>query len=195
MNVMVRRLLRALAVAGVTVGMLSMLPGVRPPASGALQPVQLALKIVTVKVAGQKDPWPEYVPARFTLPPHALVQVTVRDFDDGAADIPPGYEVVRGTVDGTMRVFNGANATVTSGAGTIVKQLPMKKVAHTLTVVGEGFYLNVPMPPLSTVVFSIKTPGPGTYPWQCMAACGTGEGGWGGPMAKNGWMQGAMVVR
>ena len=71
----------------------------------------------------------------------------------------------------------------------------MKEVAHTFTMIGEGLFMNVPMPVLSTVVYRFMTPGPGTYAWQCMAACGTGDGGWGGPMARDGWMRGAVTVK
>ena len=164
------------------------------PAAEAAGPVEVSMKIITGKMIG-KPGWPRYEPANLVLPAHRLVQVTVRDYDDGSADIPGGYNRVRGTVGGVMRLIKGTPATIAPGAGTVVKEIPVKEVAHTFTMIGERLFMNVPMPLKSTVVFQFMTPGPGTYPWQCMAACGTGVGGWGGSMETDGWMRGAVVVK
>jgi heme/copper-type cytochrome/quinol oxidase subunit 2 len=150
---------------------------------------------VSMKIIEPKKDWPTFEPANLVLPAHRLIQVTVHDHDDGSADIPGGYNRVKGTVGGVMRVIKGPDAVVTPGAGTVVTEVPVKDVAHTFTMIGEGFFMNVPMPVLSTVVYQFMTPGPGTYPWQCMAACGTGEGGWGGSMATDGWMRGVVTVK
>jgi hypothetical protein len=163
------------------------------PAAEAAGPVEISMKIVAGTVG--KPDWPAYEPANLVLPAHSLVQITVRDYDDGAADIPGGYNQVKGTIGGVMRLIKGPDATITPEAGTVVKEIPVKDVAHTFTMIGAGFFMNVPMPVLSTVVYRFMTPGPGTYPWQCMAACGTGDGGWGGPMAKDGWMRGVVTVK
>jgi hypothetical protein len=163
------------------------------PTAEAAEPVDVSMKIVTGKMLG-KPGWPKYDPASLVLPAHRLIQVTVRDYDDGSAEIPGGYNRVKGTIGGIMRVIKGPDATISPEAGKVVKKIPVKDVAHTFTVNGENFFMNVPMPVLSTVVFRFMTPAPGTYPWQCMAACGTGEGGWGSSMAKDGWMRGIMTV-
>ena len=156
-------------------------------------PVEIVQKIIIGKKVG-KDDWPQYVPANFTLPAKRLVQVTVRCYDDGPADIPGGYNIVRGTVDGTMRVIKGTPDSISPQDGTVVKQIGAKETAHTFTVNGDNFFLNVPVPPLSTVVYRFMSPPAGSYPWQCMAACGTGDGGWGGAMATDAWMQGTITV-
>jgi hypothetical protein len=156
-------------------------------------PVEIVQKIIIGKKVG-KDDWPQYVPASFTLPAKRLIQVTVRCYDDGPADIPGGYNIVRGTVDGTMRVIKGTPDSVSPQDGTVVKQIGAKETAHTFTVNGDNFFLNVPVPPLSTVVYRFMSPPAGSYPWQCMAACGTGDGGWGGAMATDNWMQGTITV-
>jgi hypothetical protein len=159
----------------------------------AAAPLEFSQKIIVGKKVGNDD-WPQYVPANLSLPANRLIQVTVRCYDDGAADIPGGYNIVRGTVDGTMRVIKGTPDSISPTDGTVVKQIPVKETAHTFTVNGDNFFLNVPVPPLSTVVYQFMTPAAGSLPWQCMAACGTGEGGWGGAMATDGWMQGTITV-
>ena len=142
-----------------------------------------------------KPGWPKYEPANLVLPAHRLIQVTVRCYDDGAADIPGGYNKVSGTVDGTVRLIMGQPKVIGANAGTIVKEIPVKDTAHTFTVNGDKFYMNIPIPVLGTVVYRFMTPAAGTYPWQCMAACGTGKGGWAGPMMTDGWMKGNITVK
>lgn len=133
-----------------------------------------------------------YVPADFSVPANSTVHAEVRCFDGGAADIPSGYEKVRGTLDGSMTVLAAVDGDVAQAKSQTVTSGGPKDVAHTLTIADTG--LNVPIPPLSTVRFTFKTGAPGAHGWQCMAACGTGQGGWGGPMAANGYMSGTMTV-
>jgi hypothetical protein len=151
----------------------------------------LYLTILTGHMIG-KPGWPEYVPAFFTVPAHTLLQVEIRCFDSGTATVPSGYERVRGTVGGTMEVLSAVNGDVDTAPAKRVAELASTGVAHTLTFSDLG--VNVPIPPLATVRFALRTPAPGRYGWQCMAACGTGQGGWGGPMAESGYMQGVMTV-
>ncbi len=163
------------------------------PAAAAADVVKLEMKIVTGKMIGRPG-WPQFKPGNFTVPAHKLIQVTVRCYDDGNAQIPGGYNRVGGRAGKTMRLIKGTPKTIAANAGTLVHEVPVKDVAHTFTVNGEHFFMNVPMPVSSTVVFQFKSPRPGKYPWQCMAACGTGAGGWAGPMMTDGWMQGVMTV-
>ncbi len=150
----------------------------------------LYLSILAGQITG-KQGWPRYVPADFSVPAHALVQVEIRCFDTGPAAVPAGYEKVQGTVGGVMTVLPGPDPAATA-RGRAVSALSAKGVAHTLTMAGLG--LNVPVPPLSTVRFTFRTGAPGSVPWECMASCGTGTSGWSGPMAEAGWMQGTMAV-
>ncbi len=162
-------------------------------ADAAAAPLEISQKIIIGKKVGNDD-WPEYVPANLSIPANRLIQVTVRCYDDGPADIPTGYNVARGTIDGTIRVIKGTPDSISPQDGTVVKQIAAKNTAHTFTVNGDNFFLNVPVPPLSTVVYQFMSPPAGSYPWQCMAACGTGDGGWAGAMATDGWMQGTITV-
>lgn len=191
-----RRRFLQFSAGGVAITMMTLAlgPNAEAAAADSKGPLDVSQKIVTGKVTGKKD-WPKYIPANLVLPAHRLIQVTVRCYDDGAADIPKGYNIVRGTVGREMRVIKGTPATIAPNAGTVVREIPVKQVAHTFTVNGEDFFMNIPMPVLSTVVYRFMSPKPGTYPWQCMAACATGSGGWAGAMATSGWMQGDITVQ
>jgi hypothetical protein len=47
----------------------------------------------------------------------------------------------------------------------------------------------------STTTFTIRTPGPGLYRWQCFVPCAAGFiQGWGGPMQTVGYMDGFIKV-
>ena len=156
-------------------------------------PIKLDMEIVTGKMI-HRPGWPQYEPGDIKLPANRLVEVTVRCLDDGNAQIPGGYNKVSGTIGDTMRLIEGTPKTFAANAGKVVHEVPVKKVAHTFTVNGEKFFMNVPIPEESIVVYRFKTPAPGKYAWQCMAACGTGAGGWAGPMMTDGWMQGFITV-
>lgn len=58
----------------------------------------LYLTILTGRMLGRPG-FPEFVPADFQVPAHALVHGEIRCFDGGAATIPAGYQRVRGTPD------------------------------------------------------------------------------------------------
>ena len=156
------------------------------------RPDFLYMTILSGEMVHKAD-WPLFVPATFTVPANAVVQAEIRCFDDGPAPVASGYEKVAGTADGRMVVIGAVTGDLSSVTGQSLSALDRSKVAHTLTVTGLG--LNVPIPPLSTVRFTFRTGAPGQYPWQCMAGCGTGAGGWQGTMATAGWMRGTMTVQ
>jgi|GEM_PF-1275083 len=164
-----------------------------PPLAVAATPGEswLYLTIVTGGMIGKKG-WPEYVPGDFSVPAGSTVHVEIRCFDDGPASIPGGYEKVKGTVDGSMTVLSAVDGDVAQAKSQTVTSIDPKNVAHTLTIADTG--LNIPVPPLGTVRFTFKTGPAGAHGWQCMAACGTGQGGWAGPMATGGYMNGTMTV-
>ena len=156
------------------------------------RPDFLYMTILTGEMVG-KPGWPLFVPANFTVPANAIVQAEIRCFDNGPAPIAAGYNKVTGTADGRMVVIPAVTGDLQSVTGQYLSALDPSKVSHTFTI--GRLTLNVPIPALSTVRFTFKTGAPGSYPWQCMAACGTGSGGWQGTMATPGWMQGTMTVQ
>lgn len=149
--------------------------------SSAPQHVSYAVTIIN---GGQQShpKWPYFSPGNITLPANSLVTVTIKNEDDGADAVPASFAKVTGTVGGTETVN-----------GKTVSSIPVNNVSHTLTVSGLG--INIPLPPSSTVTFTVKTGKAGTYSWQCMAPCGTGSTGWDGPMAQSGWMKGTFTIK
>ncbi|HXZ61172.1 MAG TPA: hypothetical protein VEG62_00420, partial [Acidimicrobiales bacterium] len=140
--------------------------------------------------------WPVYGMTNvFQVPAHALVTVTVNQYDSGGSLNNPWFATVRGTVGGVMRVD-----------GRLVRSINPNATAHTFTVraapgVDPGFFLNVPLPavggtnqsdngPHHTVVFSFISGNKGTYAWNCEYPCGTMVAGFGGPMGTWGYMSG-----
>lgn len=151
----------------------------------------LYLTILTGRMLGRPG-FPEFVPADFQVPAHALVHGEIRCFDGGAATIPAGYQRVRGTTDGAMTVIAAVHGDLAGTRAQTLEAVDAKAVAHTLTIPAIG--LNIPVPPLHTVRFTFDSGAAGAHRWQCMAGCGTGQGGWGGPMATPGYMNGTLRV-
>ncbi|MCL5676326.1 MAG: hypothetical protein M1602_00270 [Firmicutes bacterium] len=163
------------------------------PAPAPPKKVSLYLTILTGEQIGKKE-GPTFVPGSFNVPADTDVEVTIRNYDDGPADIPVGDEKVQGTIGGTMTVISELTGDVDKAAGKSLTELDPKAVAHTLTINENGFNLNVPIPPSSTVKFTFHSPKAGTYSLRCLSACGIGPSGTEGSMAMDGWMRGTMTV-
>lgn len=117
----------------------------------------------------------EYFPANFTIPPDVNVVVTITNYDNGTNPVPDSLGNVTGTVGGTATI-NGQSVRSISG----------QSVSHTFTVMSLG--VNVPLPPSSTVTFTLLVEGVGSYQWHCMAPCDASA------MATPGFMQGTLTV-
>jgi hypothetical protein len=169
---------------------------------------------------GGNPSWPAYGPTNiFQVPAHALVTVSMRQYDSGGSLNNPWFDEVRGTVGG-VAIINGK--TVTS--------INPNNVGHTFTVRGApgvdpNFFVSVPLPlantnnnedygPYSfskqylsepssvrqnnpcynTIVFSFVSGSAGVYAWNCEFPCGTSIVGFGGPMSTFGYMSGFLRV-
>jgi hypothetical protein len=183
------------------------------PVSAAVRPGGDTLTLQTVPTYGHApDPdWVSYL-ARdasghwhhstiFKLPAHTLVTVTIYQFDTSTGLRNPFLAQVRGT-QGTIASLNGKPFRV----------LNADDASHTFTVPDIG--LSVPLPGISsnaknpcstapcglnydhnTITFQFRTPGPGTYRWQCFVPCAAAMiFGNGGPMQTIGWMSGLLEV-
>jgi hypothetical protein len=137
----------------------------------------------------------------YRVPAHTLVDVTVYQYDTGTGLRNPFLAQVRGT-QGSLATYNGKPFST----------LDPDLASHTFTVPDLG--ISVPLPgvsataknqcsvapcPLSqahnTITFSFRSPGPGTYRWQCFVPCAAGfYFGNGGPMQTIGWMSGEIEV-
>ncbi len=117
----------------------------------------------------------QYFPANFTIPSDVNVIVTITNYDNGTNPVPDFSGKVTGTVGGTAMI-NGQSLT----------SIPGQNVSHTFTVAALG--LNVPLPPSSTVTFTLLIEAPGSYQWHCMAPCDANA------MATPGFMEGTLTV-
>lgn len=153
---------------------------------------KLSLDILPVRPGGPADNWPAYMATSPTaLPANADVTVTIRNFDVGDDSVPANSPIlqVQGTTTG--------NATADGKSYT---KLDAAHISHTFTI--PQLRLNVPIPgdPVGnsnqvTVTFTFHTPAKaGTYTFQCLVPCGTGDAGFDGPMATLGFMRGTVTV-
>jgi hypothetical protein len=136
----------------------------------------------------------------YTLPAHALVHVTIYNFDGASGLRNPFLGQPQGLV-GQERVD-----------GKVLKVLPPDQPSHTFAVPELGIL--VPIFPVGdneknpcgyapcalsmahhTVTFTFRTGKPGRYRWQCFVPCAAGTlDGFGGPMQSVGYMDGFLNV-
>lgn len=157
------------------------------------------------KGGGSHPDWVSYGPTtNLSVPAHALVTVTIKQYDSGGTVTNPYFAKVHGTVDGTMTV-NGKTTTETDPDA----------VGHTFTIHAlptnqDPLFVSVPLPALpddakpedgsdypapNVVTFSFVTGGPGEYVWNCEYPCGDGTyANFGGPMSTRGYMSGTLTV-
>jgi hypothetical protein len=189
-----------------------------PDAAGTI-PSGLPHSGALIHPGGNPD-WPAYGPTNeFQVPAHALVTVSVRQYDSGGSLNSPWFSRVRGTVGG-VAIINGKS----------VSSINPNNVGHTFTVRGApgvdpNFFVSVPLPlamtnnnldsgpycesaqylaePSSargnnpcynTIQFSFVSGSAGVYAWNCEFPCGTSLVGFGGPMSTYGYMSGFLHV-
>jgi hypothetical protein len=154
---------------------------------------------------GAHPDWVSYGPATdLRVPTHALVTMTIKQYDSGARITNPYFAKVRGTVDGTMTVN-----------GKTVSSVNSNLIGHTFTLHAaptnqDPLFVSVPLPAVpddrpvvsgsayprpNIVRFSFLTAGPGSYVWNCEFPCGDGYyAKFGGPMSTRGYMSGTLTV-
>jgi hypothetical protein len=203
-------------VLGVLIGFYVANLATEPPTVSATPTAQheadLILKTeAAVGPQGENPPWVSYLikdpegkwihSTIYTVPAHAIVHVTVYQFDGDSGLRNPFLSQVQGTVGGTMLVD-----------GKPMKSIPPEEASHTFAVPEIG--LIVPLKgvpeeaenqceegPCSlkqaheTITFTIRTGKPGRYRWQCFVPCAAGFlAGFGGPMQTIGYMDGFLEV-
>jgi hypothetical protein len=134
-----------------------------------------------------KPGWPRFVPADFRLTKGTKAVLTITSYDDGSAPLQAGM-VAYDSVQGGTETVDGQSVT----------SIPNADLSHTLSVPGLGVNVPIPVTPPGktsvTVVFTFTPTKSGSFTWECMAPCGTGADGMGGPMATPGWMRGTLTV-
>jgi hypothetical protein len=162
---------------------------------------------------GDNLDWVTYWPTTsFQVPTHALVTITIENYDGATPLLNPFYAAARGTVGGTMTV-DGQSTThaLPDSSGCVECNVSHTFTIHSIVNSSEPWlFVSVPVTaepddakaddagtPLQPVVtqFSFITPDkPGHYIWQCFDPCGTGFDGFGGPMSTKGYMSGTLDV-
>lgn len=135
--------------------------------------------------------------AEIIIPANREIILTITSYDMGNASVLSQYTHVSGTINNKIFLINGVIASgsnVHEQWGVSVSSIPKSKVIHTFTI--SSLNINIPVEAGSTEITVLKPiKKPGTYYWQCMAACGSGKSGWGSAMVTNGWMNGKIIVR
>ena len=158
----------------------------------------------TTTLVANSQQWPFYSPSTsIQLPAHALVTVTIHQYDTGGQIYNNWFAKPAGTVGNTMTVD-----------GKDVTSVAPSNVAHTFTIhqypeSNEPYmYVSVPLPAQADnakaqangyptpidVTFSFMTGAPGSYVWNCEFPCGNGYVEFGGPMSQRGFMSGTVTV-
>jgi hypothetical protein len=185
----------------------------RPPVqAGATRSVELTLQTVAA-VGSIGSPHPDWVSylvrdaggrwrrtTVFTLPAHALVHVTLYNFD--------GASGLRNPLFGRPTGLVGPELVDTKP----LEVMPPDQPSHTFAVPELGILVPIaPVPddaknqcgyapcPLSnahrTITFTFRTGKAGHYRWQCFVPCAAGfMFGFGGPMQTIGYMDGFLNV-
>lgn len=157
------------------------------------------------KDGGKQPDWVSYGPtSNFQVPAHALVTMTISQYDSGGSLANAFFATPRGTIGGVETVDGKAVSRVNPDA-----------VGHTFTLHGaptnqDPLFVSVPLPAVAdnapvaphsmyskphVVTFSFVTGGKGEYVWNCEYPCGDGTyANFGGPMSSRGYMSGTFTV-
>lgn len=210
----------AVAVAGILIGfyvsgyLVGDTTPFRPAAQTANGKTSVNLVLQTVAAVGPtKAPHPDWVSylvrrpngqwersTIYTLPAHALVHVTIYNFDGASGLRNPFLGQPQGLVG--KEIVDGKP----------IDAFPPDQPSHTFAVPEMGIL--VPVAPVGdnaknpcgyapcalssahrTITFTFRTGKPGRYRWQCFVPCAAGfEYGFGGPMQSVGYMDGFLNV-
>ena len=198
---------------GLYVGLyLTNVPG---SASAATTPTGASLFLGTVPAAKGTDPHPSWVSyyvvsptatnwnhvTTFNLPAHKLVRITIYQYDGDSGLRNPFISQATGTV-GNQFLLNGKpTKTIDPDSASHVFAVPQWGLSVPLEGVPDSAKnpcANAPCPLTNdheTISFTVRTPGPGLYRWQCFVPCAAGFiAGWGGPMQTVGYMDGYIKI-
>jgi hypothetical protein len=201
------------ALIGLYIGLyLTNVPG---SASAAQTSAGTQLYLGTVPAAALNDPhntWVSYYAVdansgnwrhvtTYTMPAHSLVRITIYQYDSQTGLRNPFLGQATGTVGGNF-VLNGKTVqSIDPDTASHVFAIPQMGVSVPLYGISANAKNPCSNAPCSlkydhsTTTFTIRTPGPGLYRWQCFVPCAAGFiQGWGGPMQTVGYMDGFIKV-
>ncbi len=137
----------------------------------------------------------------YKVPAHAMVHVTVYQFDGDSGLRNPFLSQVHGTVGNTMEVDGKELTSIDPEEASHTFAVPQIDLIVPLLGVPEEAENQCEEGPCSlkqahtTIKFTIHTGEPGRYRWQCFVPCAAGFlTGFGGPMQTIGYMDGFLEV-
>jgi hypothetical protein len=137
----------------------------------------------------------------WTLPAHALVHVTVYQFDGKSGLRNPFLSQARGVVGGTFTVNGKSMRTINPDDASHTFAIPALGVIVPLQGVDDNAKNQCDFAPCplstahTTITFTFRTDKKGHYRWQCFVPCAAGFlYGFGGPMQTIGYMDGFVDV-
>ena len=137
----------------------------------------------------------------WSLPAHALVHVTIYQYDGDSGLRNPFMAKVRGTVGNTMKLNGKTMSVINPDDASHTFAVPALGLIVPLEGVADDAKNQCDFAPCSlqnahnTITFTFRTPGPGRYRWQCFVPCAAGFlDGFGGPMQTLGYMDGFLNV-
>jgi len=186
-----------------------------PPLAAAQTPAGVQLYVATVPAAGPLASHPTWVSyyrvdaqshhwrhtTTWVVPAHALVHVTIYQYDSSTGLRNPFLSEVAGTVGGVMMLNGKAVRAVSPDAPAHTFAIPQLGVSVPLPGVSDNAKNPCGQAPCSlsnaheTISFTFRAPGRGLYRWQCFVPCAAGFiQGNGGPMQTIGYMGGFIKV-
>jgi hypothetical protein len=137
----------------------------------------------------------------FTLPAHALVHVTIYQFDGDSGLRNPFLAEVEGTVGDVMTLDGKPVRTIDPDDASHTFVVPQLGVFVPLEGVGQNAKNQCGYAPCGlseahhTITFTFRTGAKGRYRWQCFVPCAAGTlFDFGGPMQTLGYMDGFLDV-
>ena len=173
------------------------------------------LYLGTVPAAALNDPHPTWVSyysvsstatdwqhvTTYVLPAHSLVKITIYQFDSQTGLRNPFLGQATGTVGGNFTLNGKPTVAVDPSTASHVFSVPEWGLSVPLSGISSSAKNPCSNAPCSlkydhdTISFTVRTPGPGLYRWQCFVPCAAGFiEGWGGPMQTVGYMDGFIKV-
>jgi hypothetical protein len=169
----------------------------------------------TVPAAATTDPHPTWVSyyavsptsthwkhvTTYNLPAHTLVRITIYQFDGDSGLRNPFLSQAMGTVGGVFSLNGKVTKSINPDTASHVFAIPQWGVSVPLEGVPDSAKNPCGNAPCSlkydheTISFTVRTPGPGLYRWQCFVPCAAGFiHGFGGPMQTVGYMDGFIKI-